>query len=129
VKRGVALVAAAALLAGCGGSHHAQPPPQPRLPRALAHSWNREANAIAVALAAKEACAAKQRAERLLGDVVAAINAGRVPHALLEQLTSLVNALPAQIRCPATKQATVQVGPNAEADAHSLSAWLLRHSR
>ena len=123
MKRAVALVAVAALLAGCGGSHHSQPPPEPKLPRALAQSWSRGANAVASALEANKACLAQQRAERLLGDVVAAINAKRVPHALLEQLTSLVNALPAQITCGSKESA------DAEADAHKLAAWLLRHSR
>jgi hypothetical protein len=127
VTRAAALVAAAALLAGCG-SHHAPPRPEPKLPRALAHSWSREANAVADALTAHKACLAQQRSERLLGDVVAAINAGRVPHALLEQLTSLVNALPAQISCR-PPQGSVQPGSNAEADAHNLAAWLLDHSR
>jgi hypothetical protein len=111
-------------LAGCG-SHHAQPPPQPKLPRALAHSWSRQASSVAAALSAGKACPAQQQAERLLGDVVAAINAGRVPHALLEHLTSLVNALPAQIACTPLKGSA---GQSAEADANDLAAWLLAHS-
>ena len=127
MKRAIALAAAVTLLAGCG-SHRAQPPPEPKLPRALAHSWSREAKAVAAALGADRACLARQRAERLLGDVVAAINAGRVPHALLEQLTSLVNALPAQIACTPPK-GSQQPGATGEADAHNLAAWLLRHSR
>jgi hypothetical protein len=128
VKRIAALVVAAAVVAGCGGPHDANPPPpQPRLPRALAHAWSRDADAIASALAAKDACGAKQRAERLLDQVVAAINAGRVPRALLERLTSSANALPAQITCPGSKQ--LQPGAHAEASARSLAGWLLSHSR
>ena len=125
MKRAVALSAVAALIAGCG-SHHTQPPPEPKLPRALAHSWSRDANAVASALVADNACVAQQRAERLLGEVVAAINARRVPHALLEQLTSLVNALPAQIACTPPKGSAQ---PTAVMDAHELAAWLLAHSR
>jgi hypothetical protein len=123
VKQAVVLIAVAALLAGCG-PQHTQPPPEPKLPRALAHSWSGEANQIAVALAAGEACLAQRRAERLLGDVVAAINAHRVPQALLEQLTSFVNALPAQIAC-----ASPSGSSNAEAAARNLAAWLSEHSR
>jgi hypothetical protein len=125
VRRAVALVALSALLAGCG-SHHTQAPPEPKLPRALAHAWSREARAVAAALIADKACLAQQRAERLLGDVVAAINAGRIPHALLEQLTSLVNALPAQIACTPPDG---RLGQKAEADADNLASWLLAHSR
>jgi hypothetical protein len=125
VTRALALVAAAALLAGCG-SHRTQPPPEPKLPHALAHAWSREASAVAAALVKSKACLAQQRAEGLLANVVAAINAGRVPRALLEQLTSLVNALPAQIACtPPNGRAQT----NAEADARNLAAWLLSHSR
>lgn len=119
------LVAVSAVLAGCG-SQHTQAPPEPKLPRALAHAWSREARAVAAALQADKACLAQGRAERLLGDVVAAINAGRVPHGLLEQLTSLVNALPAQISCTPPNG---KAGATAEADANELAAWLLDHSR
>jgi hypothetical protein len=128
VKRALALVAAAAVLAGCGGARHTKPaPPHPRLPRALARAWSREATAIASTLAAKDGCAAKQRAQRLLGEVVAAINAGRIPRALLEPLTSSVNSLPAQITCSASKR--VRPGTQAEARARKLAGWLLRYSR
>jgi hypothetical protein len=125
VRRAVALVALSAALAGCG-SRHTEPAPEPKLPRALAHSWSREASSVAAELSAGRACPARQQAERLLGDVVAAINAGRVPHALLEHLTSLVNALPAQIVCTAPKGSA---GQSAEANANALAAWLLAHSR
>ncbi|HEY2373294.1 MAG TPA: hypothetical protein VGH82_12270 [Gaiellaceae bacterium] len=94
------LVGVAALLAGCGGSaRRGQPSPPPRLPRALAQTWSREANAIAGALAVNDGCAAEQRAGQLRTEVIAAINAGRVARPLLEPLTSAVNALPARITC------------------------------
>ncbi|HEX6789569.1 MAG TPA: hypothetical protein VF091_10035 [Gaiellaceae bacterium] len=121
MKRAVALAALALLLAGCG-SHHTKPTPEPKLPRALAHAWSREADAVAAALAAGKPCLGQQRARRLLRDVVAAINARRVPQALLEQLTSRVNALPAQITCGPTEE-------RAQPDAHRLAAWLVQHSR
>jgi hypothetical protein len=99
MTRTVAAVAAVALLAGCGGSHSAKPPPQPRLPHALGQAWSREADAVAAALARNDGCAAEQQAGRLRAEVIAAVNAGRVPRALLEPLTSAVNALPARITC------------------------------
>ena len=125
MRRAVALVVACAVLAGCG-SHHTQAPPEPKLPRALAQAWSREARSVAAALVAGKACRAQKRAERLLGDVVGAINAGRIPHALLEELTSLVNALPAQIACTPPSGTA---GTTAEADANNLAAWLSAHSR
>ena len=128
MRRIVVLLGAASVLAGCG-SHRAQAPPEPRLPRALAHSWSRQADAVAAALGAKNACGAEQRAERLLGEVVSAINAGRIPQALLEQLTSAANALLAQITCPSSKQADAQANASAETGARNLAAWLLRYSR
>ena len=106
MRRAVVVVAFAALLSGCGGgSRRAQPPPTPRLPHALAQSWSREASAVAAALAANDGCAAQQQAGQLRTQVIAAINAGRVPHAFLESLTSAVNALPERITCaPPTPQ-------------------------
>gem|GEM_PF-2473004 len=90
--------AAALLCAGCGGSGRAQPP-QPRLPRPLAASWSRQAAAIAAALGAGDSCDAERRAVQLRANVIAAVNAHRVPAALLEPLTSAVNDLPARITC------------------------------
>jgi hypothetical protein len=104
VTRAFVGIAAVALLAGCGGSRPAQaPPPPPRLPHALGQAWSREADAVAAALAANDGCTAEQQAGRLRAQVIAAINAGRVPHPLLEPLTSAVNALPARITCTPPK--------------------------
>jgi hypothetical protein len=114
MKRAALATAAALLLAGCGGtSHKAGPPPTPRLPRALAHEWIREANAVAAALDARDGCTAEQHSAQLRSDVIDAVNAGRVPTRLLEPLTSAVNSLPGRITCtppappaPATPAAT-----------------------
>jgi hypothetical protein len=99
VRRVAVVVVALVLLAGCGGSRRAGPPPSPRLPHALGHSWSRQANAVAAALAANDGCTAQQLARRLRAEVIEAINAGRIPQRLLEPLTSAVNALPARITC------------------------------
>jgi hypothetical protein len=97
LKRTLLLVVLVA--AGCGsGTRHAAPP-APRLPRALAHDWARQANAVAAALAAGDGCTAHARASALQQDVVAAVNAHRVPRRFLEPLTSGVNELAARTAC------------------------------
>jgi hypothetical protein len=114
VKLAAAASAAAALLcAGCGGSDRAQQPPTPKLPRALAQAWSRDARAIAAALAAGDACGARAQASRLQTAVIAAVNARRVPPDFLEPLTSAVNSLPERIVCtpPAPTQPAATPGP------------------
>jgi hypothetical protein len=96
-KRWVALVGLAAVLGGCGS--HASAPRPPRLPRALAHAWAGQADAVAAALAAGDGCTARTRARRLQSEVVAAVNAHRVPARLLEPLSSGVNGLASRIVC------------------------------
>jgi hypothetical protein len=88
----------ALLCAGCGGGGHKQPP-QPRLPHALAATWSREAAAVAAALTAGDPCGAERQATRLRTQVISAVNARRVPAALLEPLTSAVNSLTGRITC------------------------------
>jgi hypothetical protein len=99
VRRAAVLVALTALLAGCG-SETAQPKPAPpKLPRALAHAWAQQATAIAASLAANNGCDAKTRVAALQQEMVAAVNAHRIPRRLLEPLSSGVNDLAAQITC------------------------------
>ena len=71
-------------LAGCGTTKHAAP--APRLPAPLAQRLAREADAVRT----------RRLALRLQRDVVAAINAGRVPAALQEELQSRANAVAEQ---------------------------------
>lgn len=98
--RRAGVLVALVLVAGCGGSRQrAEAPTPPRLPHALAQSWSRQASAIAASLAASDGCRAEQQAGRLRAEVIAAINARRVPQPLLEPLTSAVNALPERITC------------------------------
>jgi len=107
VKRAAVLAATAAALAGCG-SQVAQPKPvQPKLPRALAQSWAQQTTAIAASLAANDGCDAQTRVAALQQEVLAAVNAHRIPRRLLEPLSSGVNDLAAQITCtppPAPKE-------------------------
>jgi hypothetical protein len=68
-------------LAGCGEAKRTVPPP--RLPPALAQQLAREAGAVHT----------RRAALRLQREVIAAINAGRVPAALQEELQSHANAV------------------------------------
>jgi hypothetical protein len=68
-------------LAACGQAKHAAPPP--RLPHPLAQRLAQEAAAVVT----------RRAALRLQRHVIAAINAGRIPAALQEELQSRVNAV------------------------------------
>ena len=83
-------------LAGCGQAKHAEPP---HLPRPLAQRLAREADAVHT----------PRTALRLQRHVIAAINAGRVPAALQEELSSRANAVAGQ-----------------PSRARSFAAWLRR---
>jgi hypothetical protein len=88
-------------LAGCGsgGGGTTQAAPPPRLPHALAQTWAQQADAVRSTLAAGDPCAAKTLATKLQGEVVAAVNAHRIPRPLLEPLSSGVNDLVSRITC------------------------------
>ena len=124
----VAAASAAAVLlcAGCGGGSRAlRPAPKPpHLPRALAQTWSRQAQAVAEALDAGDACTAKERSQELRSEVTAAVNAERVPARLLEPLTSAVDTLPERIVCtppapaPTPKPAPKPPKPHGEPRGH-----------
>jgi hypothetical protein len=83
MRRGALL--ALVVLAGCGGDE------EPRLPRA----WADTAARIETAPCAD----GRRAADRLRARVIAAINAGRVPADLQEELTSKLNAVAAWQSC------------------------------
>jgi len=98
MTRGALLGLAVLALAGCGGA--AAPPrvaTPPRLPRALAHAWASESNAIAQSLAAHDGCTALDHANALRSDVDQA--AGEIPARLQAVLRPVVDALPGRITC------------------------------
>lgn len=98
MTRGVLLGLAVLALAGCGGA--STPPPvakPPRLPRALAHAWVTESNAIAQALAARDGCTALAHATALRADVDQ--SAGEISARLRATLQPTVDALPGRITC------------------------------
>ena len=94
------LAVALLTLAGCGGSsEHAIPPKPPKLPRALAQSWARQADAVAAAIDAGDGCTALNRATSLRTQVVGAVNTHRVPRRFLESLVATTNDLVGRISC------------------------------
>ena len=100
MRRAFALAAVSFALGGCGSQAAQQETPNPpRLPRALASSWARQANAVATALAAGDGCTAQTRAAELQRQVVTAVNAHEIPARLLEPLSSGVNDLAVRITC------------------------------
>jgi hypothetical protein len=93
--RSVSVTASSALLlAGCGGAHHAQPPPRPpRIPAAVATRLAAEADRVAALTPGT--CAARDAARRFQADVIASI--GRVPARYQEPLSSATNDLTARL--------------------------------
>lgn len=91
---GLLTASSAALLAGCGGAHHAQPPPKPpRIPATVAARLAAEADRVAALTPGT--CAARDAAVRFRSDVIAAV--GRLPPRYQEPLTSAANDLAARL--------------------------------
>jgi hypothetical protein len=99
MKRVAVLLCCAFGLAACGGGQRGTPKRPSQLPRALAHSWARQANAVAATLARGDGCTAQRLAATLQSQVIAAVNARQVPRRFLEPLTSGVNELTSRIVC------------------------------
>jgi lysozyme family protein len=97
-----AALAAALCLAGCGSGAERHAAPQPRLQRQLAAALAERSDGVAQALAAGRSCEALRLAEELQRQMIAAINAGRVPAPLQEPLQDRVNDLARRIQCTAT---------------------------
>ena len=100
---GAALVAAFCL-AGCGSGSEPRVAPQPKLPATVAAALASRSDEVAQALAGGDDCRALSLAQQLQQETIAAINAGRIPGVLQEQIGSTVGELVARIRCvpPAT---------------------------
>jgi hypothetical protein len=75
------------------------PPPPPTLSHSLGSSLAAQSEAVASALAAGDSCGALTLGHQLQQRTIAAINEGRVPAGLQEQLSSAVNALVARVQC------------------------------
>ena len=99
------MVAAALVLAGCGGGKTATPPvgKPPHIPHALAQAWVQQANEVAQALAARDGCTAVAHADELRAAVTS--SEALVPRRLRAMLLAAVDGLPARITCnPAPPQ-------------------------
>jgi hypothetical protein len=99
MTRAAAVVVATAVLAGCGSSGGRPSPAPPKLPRALAAQLAQRSDNVAAALDAGNPCGALDQASRLQQDTIRAINEGRVPGPLLENLSSTVSDLVGRIKC------------------------------
>jgi len=116
------ILAVGAAGCGSGGGATTQAAPPPRLPRALAHAWAQQADAVRSSLAAGDTCTAKTLAARLQSEVVAAVNAHRIPRPLLEPLSSGVNDLASRITCvPPPPVAPGQSGRHGHGKKHGKS--------
>lgn len=102
MRRAAAAAVLVLVLAGCGSGtprHAAPPPPAPRLPHTLAQTWAQQADAVATALSAGDACTAQTVTAILRVEIVQAVNERRILPALQEQLLGAVNDLSGRIVC------------------------------
>ena len=95
ILSGAALLAIVA--AGCGGAAQPQRSAVRGVPPALAQNWEGQASDIAAAASAGNSCRARQLANALRADVVAAKD--RVPSRLQPPLLASVNSLADRIKC------------------------------
>lgn len=82
--------------AACGGGESSA---EPALPRDVGARLAAQTDAVADALAAGDACTAKERAEKLRRTAGAAIDAGRIDPALRRELRRASRELVARISC------------------------------
>jgi outer membrane murein-binding lipoprotein Lpp len=100
-------VCSALVLAGCGGSDNTFTTTQqrttttsvPTIQSAVAEQLAGQSDEIARRLDAGDPCGAAHAADRLRNELTAAINAGSIPALYLEDLSSSVNELQAQLAC------------------------------
>jgi hypothetical protein len=101
-------VCSALVLAGCGGGsdntftttqQRTTTTSVPTIRSAVAEQLAGQSNEIAKRLDAGDTCGAAHAADRLRNGLTAAINAGAIPALYLEDLSSSVNELQAQLAC------------------------------
>lgn len=107
-------VCSALVLAGCGGgSDNTFTTTQeqtttrtsaPTIRTAVAQQLAGSSDEIAQLLDAGDTCGAAHAADRLRNELTAAINGGAIPGLYLEDLSSSVNELQAQLRCPPAEE-------------------------
>ena len=94
----VLVTSATLLLPACGGSEE-DGTNAPSLPRALAESLADKSDAVAARLDEGDTCGAAQEVTSLQETARAAIDAGKVPVVLADELETTVAELVTQIRC------------------------------
>ena len=104
---------AAALLGGCGGDGGAE---TPLLPQDLADSLAAQSDAVAASLDGGNPCDAAAQARALRESVIAAVNEGRVPAALQEELGAAANDLAATTETTCTESQAPPVATNDDED-------------
>lgn len=109
----------ALLAAGCGGERE----PEPRLQAGLAQSLAERSDSVAALLEEQDPCGARSEAQQLQADAIAAVNAGRVPAGLQEELLAGATSLAESIDCPSAAGSSDQLE-----EARSLSSWLRERS-
>lgn len=87
------------VLAGCGGGERREAVVRPALPADVAGELARRSDDVAARLEAGDRCGALAAAQELRARAVDAVNAGRVPAPLQEELLGAVNALAGRISC------------------------------
>ena len=92
-------VAAAMLLAACGGGEAARPETVsgPKIEDGVASGLAARSDEVARRLESGDPCGAGEEAARLRDELTAAINARQIPELYLEDLSVLVNEIEAQI--------------------------------
>ena len=89
------------MLAGCGGDGGREQARSevsgPRVERALANGLAGRSEEVARRLESGDPCGARAEADALRNDLIAAINARRVPQEYLEDLTAAANEIAEQI--------------------------------
>ena len=88
----IVLLTACSFVAGCGSTAR-QAAPSPQLPRTLAQRLAHEADVVAARWQAGDRSGAQRLAARLQREAIRAINDGRVPPTLQEELQGGANAV------------------------------------
>jgi hypothetical protein len=103
MSRLVLLLCLVALASACGGGGHRADTSR-RLPRTLARSWARQADAVAQAANAGDDCVASARAQALLRDI--STHQDRVPLRYQRVLLPAVSRIASGLSCNVTTVAT-----------------------
>lgn len=96
LRAALLLIALAGTLAACGGDGGEA---EAQLPAALASRLAAGADLVAVATDAGDPCAAAEAATGLQRDAIAAVNAGKVPAELQEELLAGINRVASSVAC------------------------------